>query len=129
MCIRDRRIARRRWYFGRYVEALGPVPGVTFQPGIADGFCNRWLTCALIHPAVAGFSSEDLRLHLDADDIESRPTWKPMHQQRSFDGAPAVLNGTSDLLFDHGICLPSGSGMTDDDFNRVLASIEAFLNR
>ena len=125
----DERIARRRWYFDRYVEALGAVDGVSFQPEIDGGFCNRWLTCALIDPAVAGFSSEDLRLHLDADDIESRPTWKPMHQQRSFDGAPAVLNGTSDLLFDHGICLPSGSGMTDDDFNRVLASIEAFLNR
>ena len=125
----DDRIARRRWYFDRYVEALGPVDGVSFHPEIDGGFCNRWLTCALIDPAQAGFSSTDLRLHLDADEIESRPTWKPMHQQRSFDGAPAVLNGTSDLLFEQGICLPSGSGMTDDDFNRVLTSIEAFFNR
>ena len=125
----DERIARRRWYFDRYIEALGPVDGVTFQPEIDGGICNRWLTCALIDPAKAGFSSTDLRLHLDADEIESRPTWKPMHQQRSFDGAPNVLNGTSDLLFEQGICLPSGSGMTDDDFDRVLQSIEAFLNR
>lgn len=53
-----------------------------------------------------------------------------MHQQRSFDGAPTVLNGTSDLLFAHRICLPSGSGMTDDEFSRVLNSMSgAFLNR
>ena len=125
----DERIARRRWYFDRYVEVLGNVSGVTFQPEIDDGFCNRWLTCALIDPALAGFSSADLREHLDADEIESRPTWKPMHQQRSFAGVPTVLNGTADRLFDHGICLPSGSGMTDDDFDRVLTSIDTFLTR
>ena len=125
----DERIARRRWYFDRYVEVLGDVDGVTFQPEIDEGFCNRWLTCALIDPALAGFSSADLREHLDGDDIESRPTWKPMHQQRSFAGVPTVLNGTSDRLFAHGICLPSGSGMTDGDFDRVLTSIGVFLNR
>lgn len=125
----DERIARRRGYFDRYVEVLGGVDGVSFQPEIDGGFCNRWLTCALIDPALAGFSSTDLREHLDGDDIESRPTWKPMHQQRSFPDAPTLVNGTSDLLFEHGICLPSGSGMTDDDFNRVLASIGTFLNR
>ncbi|MEZ5374128.1 MAG: DegT/DnrJ/EryC1/StrS family aminotransferase [Microthrixaceae bacterium] len=59
----------------------------------------------------------------------SRPTWKPMHQQRSFANTPTVVNGTSDLLFEQGICLPSGSGMTDDDFDRVLASIGAFRIR
>jgi pyridoxal phosphate-dependent aminotransferase EpsN len=83
----------------------------------------------LIDPALAGFSSADLREHLDADEIESRPTWKPMHQQRSFAGVPTVLNGTADRLFDHGICLPSGSGMTDGDFDRVVTSIGTFLNR
>lgn len=123
----DDRIARRRWFFDRYVEVLGTVDGVTFQPEIDGGFCNRWLTCALVDPARAGFHAVDLRLHLDGDNIEARPTWKPMHQQKSFAGAPCHLNGTSDRLFDEGICLPSGSGMTDDDFDRVLASVAAFL--
>ncbi len=121
------RIERRRGFFDQYVAALHGVDGVTFQPEIEGGFCNRWLTCALIDPAVAGFSSEDLRLHLESDDIESRPTWKPMHQQKSFAGAPSRLSGVSDRLFAQGICLPSGSGMSDDDFDRVLASIDAFL--
>ena len=98
----DGRIARRRWYFDRYVEVLGGIDGVTFQPEIGDGFGNRWLTCALIDPSVAGFSAEDVSLHLDADDIEARPTWQPMHQQRSFAGAPTVLNRTSDRLFARG---------------------------
>lgn len=125
----DDRIARRRWFFDRYVECLGGVNGVSFQPEIRGGFCNRWLTCALIDPDVAGFSSEDLRLHLEADDIESRPMWKPMHQQKAYAGAPSVLNGVSDRLFAQGICLPSGSGMSDEDFDRVLDSISLFLDR
>lgn len=121
------RIERRRWYFERYVSLLGQIPGVIFQPEIPGGFCNRWLTCALIDPDAIGFTSEDLRLHLDGDDIESRPTWKPMHQQRSFAGAPSRLSGVSDRLFAQGICLPSGSGMSDDDFDCVLGSISDFI--
>ena len=122
------RIERRRWFFERYVSVLGQVPGVMFQPEIPGGFCNRWLTCALVDPSAAGFTAEDLRLHLEDDDIESRPTWKPMHQQKSFAHAPSRLSGVSDRLFAQGICLPSGSGMSDDDFERVLGSILEFLD-
>ncbi len=123
------RISRRRGFFDQYVQAFGDRVGedVIFQPEVEGGFCNRWLTCALVDPARAGFTAEDLRLHLEADAIEARPTWKPMHQQRSFAGAYGHLDGTSDRLFAQGICLPSGSGMTDDDFDRVLGSIAAFL--
>lgn len=123
------RIERRRRYFERYVSVLGQVPGVEFQPEIPGGFCNRWLTCALIEPEVTGFTSDDLRLHLEGDDIESRPTWKPMHQQKSFAGAPSRLRGVSDSLFARGICLPSGSGMSDADFERVLGSITTFIEQ
>lgn len=123
----DDRIERRRWFFDRYIDALGGVDGIEFQPEIPGGTCNRWLTCLLIDPARAGFTSEDLRLHLDADDIEARPTWKPMHQQKVFADAPAFLHGVSDRLFAHGLCLPSGSGMTDAELDRVLSSIESFL--
>ncbi len=123
----DDRIARRRSFFARYVDTFAGVDGVSFQPEIDGGFCNRWLTCALIDHAAAGFSGEDLRLHLDRDDIEARPTWKPMHQQKAFAAAPAHVNGTADRLFADGICLPSGSGMTDDDFERVLDSVASFL--
>lgn len=123
------RIQRRRWFFEEYRRVFASVDGVTFQPEIEGGFCNRWLTCVLIDPAVAGFTRDDLRLHLDRDDIEARPTWKPMHQQKSFAGAPALLDGTADRLFARGLCLPSGSGMTDDDFARVLESVSDFLVR
>ena len=97
-----------------------PVGAVAIPCGV--------LTCVLVDPSSAGFSAEDLRLHLETEDIESRPTWKPMHQQKSFAGAPSRLSGVSDRLFAQGICLPSGSGMTDDDFERVLASILDFLD-
>lgn len=121
------RIERRRWIFDQYSDLLGPVAGVSFHPEIEGGFCTRWLTAVRIDPDVAGFGPIDLRLHLERDDIESRPVWKPMHQQKAFAGAPAVLTGVSDQLFAQGLCLPSGSGMTDADVDRVLSSIAALL--
>lgn len=123
------RIARRRAIFDRYVQSLGEVDGISFQPELPGGFSNRWLTCAVIDPAIAGVTRDALREHLEADDIESRPTWKPMHQQRSFADVPTRLAGVADRLFAHGICLPSGSGMSVADVDRVLASVGRFCER
>lgn len=117
------RIDRRRHLRKLYEHAFADVDGVDLQP-IADGQePNYWLTCITVDPARAGFSAESLRIHLEAHDIESRPTWKPMHLQPVFAHAPTRLDGTSERLYAKGLCLPSGSGMTDGDVDRVLAAI------
>ena len=123
-----RRVARRREIFDRYVAALGSVEGVSFMPEAPYGRSNRWLTCLTID-ASAGFSPEELRLWLEDDDIESRPTWKPMHLQPVFSSCPARVDGTSERLFTTGLCLPSGSSMTDDDQDRVISRVLALVGR
>jgi dTDP-4-amino-4,6-dideoxygalactose transaminase len=121
------RIRRRREVRDRYAAVFAGVDGVALNP-IADGQePNHWLTCITVDPGRAGFAAEDLRLHLEAADIESRPTWKPMHLQPVFAGAPARVDGTSQLLFEQGLCLPSGSGMVAADLDRVLAAVEQLL--
>jgi dTDP-4-amino-4,6-dideoxygalactose transaminase len=120
----DDRIARRRRIRERYVEALGDLPGVGWNPVDVDGRSNHWLTVLTVDPA-AGVDPEQLRLALEAADIEARPTWKPMHRQPVFAGAPAVVDGTSDELFATGLCLPSGSGMSDADQDRVIDVLRA----
>jgi dTDP-4-amino-4,6-dideoxygalactose transaminase len=115
----DDRMARRRQLRARYVEALGGLPGTGWNPVDVDGRSNHWLTVLTVDPAT-GLTPESLRLALEAVDVESRPTWKPMHQQPVFAGAAAVLDGTSDELFATGLCLPSGSNMSDADQDRVI---------
>ena len=120
------RIERRRHIRARYAAVFAEVPGVELNP-IGEGQePNHWLTCITVDPAVAGFEAEQLRLHLEAGDIESRPTWKPMHLQPVFAGAPAVVDGTAEAIFRTGLCLPSGSGMSDADLDRALDAIAAF---
>ena len=123
-----RRVARRREIFDRYVAALGSLPGVTFMPEAPYGRANRWLTCLTID-ADAGFTPEELRLWLEGDDIESRPTWKPMHLQPVFSNCPARVDGTSERLFRTGLCLPSGSSMSDEDQQRVIDRVLELADR
>lgn len=114
------RVDRRRWFNDRYRQALADVPGVTFMPEADRCRSTFWLTCLTIDPAEAGIDREAVRLRLEEADIESRPVWKPMHRQPVYVDAPAVLTGVSDRLFERGLCLPSGSGMTDDQFEFVV---------
>ena len=90
---------------------------------------TRWLTTLKIDPAVTGVSREDIRLMLLEHQIESRPLWKPMHQQPLYAGTPYYGSGVDERLFEQGLCLPSGSDMTDEQqeevINRVLSLIEA----
>ena len=86
----DRRIDRRRSIQARYRAALGDLPGITFMPVAAYGEPNWWLTCILVDPEAFGADREEIRLALEAADIESRPTWKPLHLQPVFAGAPTV---------------------------------------
>jgi len=115
----DDHMARRRAIFARYAERMDSLPGVTFMPEAPYGRHNRWLTVCLIDAAAFGAGREDVRLALEARDIESRPVWKPMHMQPVFRGAPRVGGGVCERLFDRGLCLPSGSSMTDADVDRV----------
>jgi dTDP-4-amino-4,6-dideoxygalactose transaminase len=122
------RVEQRRSVFQFYVDRFGSTPGITFQPEAESNFSNRWLTCLLIDPAqTGGLTREHLRLHLEKDNIESRPLWKPMHQQPIFADAPYYGDGTSERLFDQGLCLPSGSNLSDQDLERVAARIEEAL--
>jgi len=121
MFVLDEHIARRREIHDLYVKLLAGVKGVKVmcQPEGGDFNSNYWLTCITVDPEEAGFTREDVRLALDADNIESRPLWKPMHLQPVFKDAPFYGNGTSERLFEIGLCLPSGTTLTDEDIERV----------
>lgn len=125
MFVLEDHVARRREIHDLYVRLLDGVKGVKVmcQPEGGDFNSNYWLTCITVEPEVAGFTREDVRLALDADNIESRPLWKPMHLQPVFKGAPFYGNGTSERLFEVGLCLPSGPTLTDDDIERVVRVI------
>jgi dTDP-4-amino-4,6-dideoxygalactose transaminase len=119
----DDRIARRRAIRRRYEDGLGDLPGIGWNPVDDDRFAvNHWLTCITVGPA-SGTTREAVRLALEAHDIESRPTWKPMHLQPVFAGAPAVVDGTSEQVFATGLCLPSGGSMAAADQDRVIEII------
>lgn len=121
-----RRVARRRDINRRYREALADFP-VGFMPESAGGASTSWLTCITLDPRDTAISPEGLRLALEAHDIEARPTWKPMHLQPVFKGAPARVDGTSERLFAMGLCLPSGSSLTDGQQDLVISVVRESL--
>ncbi len=114
------RVEARRRIFAHYVAALQDLPGVAFMPEAAYGRSNRWLTCLTIDPAKAGVDREQVRKALEAENIEARPVWKPLHLQPVFAGCEVVGGAVSERLFNQGLCLPSGSAMTEDDLQRVI---------
>ncbi len=126
------RVRRRREIFAAYTERLGDLEEIRFMPEAAWGACNRWLTCVTLG---AGRDQglalrEKLRLALEAENIESRPVWKPMHLQPVFKDAAFVgdrANAVSADLFWRGLCLPSGTGMSDNDMDRVCAVVRRTL--
>ena len=126
MFVLEEHVARRREIHDLYVRLLDGVKGVKVmcQPAGGDFNSNYWLTCITVEPEVAGFTREDVRLALDADNIESRPLWKPMHLQPVFKNAPFYGNGTSERLFEIGLCLPSGPTLTNQDVERVVQVVK-----
>ncbi len=119
------RVAARRRVRERYREGLGDLPGLRFLDDPPDVRSNAWLTCLRIDPGAFGADREAIRQHLVADEIEARPVWKPMHQQPVFEGC-AMYGGTvADEIFDDGLCLPSGSSLTDADLDRIIARVRA----
>ncbi len=117
------KVARRRAHFDFYQKSLGDLPGVAFMPEAPWGRANRWLTCLTIDPALAQTDREKIRLALEKENIEARPVWKPMHAQPLFARAPRFGGTVADGLFAHGLCLPSGSNLTDGDRARVAATV------
>jgi dTDP-4-amino-4,6-dideoxygalactose transaminase len=121
----DERIRQHRAINAWYHELLKDVLGVTFQSEpSSDFYSNFWLTCITIDPEKAGTDREKLRLALEAEQIEARPLWKPMHLQPVFADCPAFVNGTSEWLFNNGLCLPSGSNITDEGRDRIAEVIK-----
>jgi len=122
----DARIGRRRLVNETYRRALSGLAGVSFMPLAAYGSSNYWLTCIVIDRDEFGAGPEDVRLALERLDIESRPTWKPLHLQPVFADAPVVGGAVAASIFDRGLCLPSGSNLSGSDLERVVGTIRAF---
>ncbi|WP_337749817.1 DegT/DnrJ/EryC1/StrS family aminotransferase [Microbacterium sp. B19(2022)] len=125
----DAMIARRREMRELYKQLFAAVDGVEVFGAEGDEADNVWLTSILIDSSVTGWEPSELAAALAADDIESRPLWKPMHAQPVFDGARSKTNGASEALFARGLTLPSGSALTDAQRERVVTAIRGFLKR
>lgn len=123
------KVTRRRGHFKAYAEAFKDLPGVTMQPEASWGQSTRWLTCLTIDPQLAGVSHEQVRLALEAENIEARPVWKPMHLQPVFAGAEMHGGKVSERLFNQGLCLPTGSAMSEQDRARIIGAIVARISQ
>ncbi|PKQ31423.1 MAG: pyridoxal-5'-phosphate-dependent protein [Actinobacteria bacterium HGW-Actinobacteria-2] len=122
----DQFVQQRRAWRQRYRDLLSEVPGVTVFGG-EDAEDNHWLTAILVNPHEAGWTASDLGAAFAARNIETRPLWKPMHLQPAFRGSRAFINGTSEQIFTTGLALPSGSGLTEDDWARINSTLRAFI--
>lgn len=133
----EQRVTQRRAVFDRYREAFADLPGIEAQPDRADAvdagpaatYHSRWLSCFLVDPERFGRTAADLIRWLDADGIEARPVWKPMHLQPLFSGATRFGGDVAEDLNQRGICLPSSSSLDEADQARVIRSVRAAAGR
>lgn len=123
----DNMISKRRNIRERYRELFSAVAGVNIFDGGSDQEDNCWLTCIVIQPEITGWKSHDLCDYLQKFNIETRPLWKPMHLQPLFADTPSMTDGSSQLLFENGLSLPSGSAMDETEIQRVITGIKSFL--
>ncbi|MBO0602536.1 aminotransferase class I/II-fold pyridoxal phosphate-dependent enzyme [Sporosarcina sp. E16_3] len=128
----DDRVKAKRDVFDRYVEALGDIEGVHFMPELEDTFSNRWLTTLTLDPDKVSITPYALIDVLEAENIEARPVWKPLHMQPLFEDckfyAHAQETIVSERLFAEGLCLPSGSNMTVEEQERVIILLKKHLS-
>lgn len=130
MTILDEHVARRREIHDIYKKLLTDIKGVfVFDDPNEDFQSNHWLTCVLVEPEIAGFTREDLRLAMEKENIETRPLWKPMHLQPVFEKNPFYGDGTSEVLFEKGLCLPSSPVLSQDDIKRVVNVFVSLSNK
>jgi dTDP-4-amino-4,6-dideoxygalactose transaminase len=128
------RVDTRRSNFQKYKNFFSKYNNsgfdIKFQEEPEGYFSNRWLTCILVDPTTnKGLTREEIRLAMDEENIESRPLWKPMHQQPVFSSSRSYLNGVSDKLFKNGLCLPSGSNLTKDEFSRIFDCLDTIFSK
>jgi dTDP-4-amino-4,6-dideoxygalactose transaminase len=116
----DGKLEARRRINARYRAALEDRPGVAFMPVADYGEPNCWLTCLTIDPKAFGGTREEVRLALAERDIEARPVWKPMHLQPVFSSAEILGGDVSAALFDDGLCLPSGSNLSEAEQDEII---------
>lgn len=124
------RVKQRRANNQRYRDFFKDIAGVTFQtePN-TNYFSNYWLTAIMIDPFLTGgISRDDVLVVLDADNIESRPLWKPMHMQPVYKGTKFYGTGVCEKLFEQGLCLPSGSNLTQEEFDRIFKALSKIFN-
>jgi dTDP-4-amino-4,6-dideoxygalactose transaminase len=117
------RVARKREIFNFYKNELSMIKEITFLEELEPSFSNYWLTTILLDKN-STIDREQLRLHLEKDNIESRPLWKPMHLQPVFKDCKSYVNGVSEDLFNRGLCLPSGTAMTTEDLKRIVKKVK-----
>jgi dTDP-4-amino-4,6-dideoxygalactose transaminase len=125
----EQRVKSRRDNFLFYKKNLERFVSIKFleEPN-ENYFSNRWLTTILLDPLKINLSREVLHKELEVENIETRPLWKPMHLQPVFSSCPSYLNGTSDMLFQQGLCLPSGSCLSDNDRQRIMQILTRCIN-
>jgi pyridoxal phosphate-dependent aminotransferase EpsN len=116
-------VAARRRNFDFYQQTLGDLPGIEFMPEAPWGCHSRWLTTLTIDPRQFGADREEVRLALEAENIEARPVWKPMHLQPVFVDYESVGGKVADDLFERGLCLPSSSNLTPEQLERVADAV------
>ncbi|WP_294248267.1 aminotransferase class I/II-fold pyridoxal phosphate-dependent enzyme [uncultured Chryseobacterium sp.] len=130
MEVLDSRVEARRKMQQFYTDLFANMPGVTvFSEPSADFYSNHWLSAIIIDPEITGKTREELRMAFLEDNIESRPLWKPMHLQPVFENAPFYGNGVSEKLFDDGLCLPSGSNLTEEEKKRIAEAVNRFFEK
>jgi dTDP-4-amino-4,6-dideoxygalactose transaminase len=122
----DEWVKKRRKNFEFYSTELKPLKNISFLKEPENCFSNRWLTTILVKPH-GGATRETIRLELEAEEIECRPLWKPMHLQPIFAQYPAYVNGVSENLFENGLCLPSGSNLSPAQLEKVTQNIKAAI--
>lgn len=120
LCVLKDRVRTRRANYEVYKNELGNLPGVYLMPESKLKRSNCWLTCLTIDPDKFGATQEDIRLALEAENIEARPLWKPLHLQPVFKDCSYYGSGFSEALFKKGLCLPSGSNLSKEDLERVV---------
>lgn len=129
MEVLNERVAKRRANFDFYQQFFSAADGISFLPEPEDHYSNRWLSTILIDPVLTeGITREKIAADLALENIESRPLWKPMHLQPIFANCPFYGTGVAEALFANGLCLPSGSNLSNETLERVAEHIATSLN-
>ena len=125
------RVSKRKFIFNRYEKALSHLDGLKFMKEANYGESNRWLTALTVDEKMTGISRNQIIDFLEKENIESRPVWKPMHMQPLYKKCEYVKSGYRDVsaeLFENGLCLPSGSSLSEEDQSRIIDIILSLVN-